>query len=96
MLIALSATFAVVTAWSASFVFVTAPWGEGWVPMRHLVQSSPGRAVVATAYDTTELPTEAGDVFDVVTEDLASGWLWCRNGTGREGWVPIRTLDRRP
>ena len=79
------------TEWPA-FVFITTPGGTGWVPARHLSRPS-GRAVVITAYDTTELPTQVGDVLEILTEDLVSGWLWCRSGTGREGWVPVRTLE---
>lgn len=74
------------------FVFVTAPQGAGWVPARHLSAAS-GDAVVQTAYDTTELPTHVGEVLDVVAEDRPSGWLWCRSREGREGWVPVNTLD---
>jgi SH3 domain len=79
------------TEWP-EFVFVTAPHGSGWVPARHLSAAS-GDAVVQTAYDTTELPTHVGEVLDVVAEDLASGWLWCRSRDGREGWIPVKTLD---
>ena len=74
------------------FVFVAASRGTGWVPARHLSATS-GTAVVQTAYDTTELPTHAGDAVEVVAEDLTSGWLWCRARDGREGWVPIKTLQ---
>jgi len=74
------------------FVFVTASHGTGWVPARHLSATS-GTAVVQIAYDTTELPTQAGDVLEVVAEDLTSGWFWCREHDGREGWVPINTLE---
>jgi Variant SH3 domain len=74
------------------FVFVTASHGAGWVPARHLSATS-GTAVVEIEYDTTELPTQAGDVLDVVAQDLTSGWLWCRAPDGREGWVPINTLE---
>jgi hypothetical protein len=74
------------------FVFVTAAHGSGWVPARHLSQPS-GRAVVRTAYDTTELATQVGEVLDVVVEDLVSGWLWCRSSIAREGWVPIKTVE---
>ena len=74
------------------FVFVTASHGTGWVPARHLSATS-GTAVVQTVYDTTELRTHAGDVLEVVAEDLTSGWLWCRARDGREGWVPIKTLQ---
>jgi hypothetical protein len=78
------------TDWPA-FVFVTAAGGGGWVPARHL-SADRGTATVRTAYDTTELPTQAGELLEVVAEDLEGGWLWCRSGRGREGWVPLRTL----
>lgn len=73
------------------FVFVTSAHGSGWVPARHL-SAPPGPATVQTAYDTTELPTRANDVLEVVAEDLTSGWLWCRSADARAGWVPINTL----
>jgi hypothetical protein len=79
------------TEWP-EFVFVTAGHCAGWVPSRHLSSSS-GPAVVKIPYDTTELPTEVGDVLLVVAEDLPSGWLWCRSGSGREGWIPVKTVD---
>jgi hypothetical protein len=34
-----------------------------------------------------------GDLLEVLAEDNASGWLSCRSGGGREGWVPINTLE---
>ncbi|MEV5980988.1 SH3 domain-containing protein [Streptomyces sp. NPDC052114] len=73
------------------FVFVTAAHGTGWVPARHLSGPS-GSVRVEIPYDTTELPTAAGDTLEVVAEDRASGWLWCRNSDGREGWVPVSSL----
>jgi SH3 domain len=79
------------TEWTA-FVFVVAQHGAGWVPARYLSQPS-GPAIVRTAYDTTELPTQAGEILEVVAEDPDSGWLWCRSGSGREGWVPVKTLE---
>jgi len=79
------------TEWP-EFVFVTAPDGTGWVPARHLSTSS-GPAVMQSPYDTTELPTEIGEVLEVLAHDLESGWLWCRSRTAREGWVPVKTLE---
>ncbi len=79
------------TEWP-EFVFVNAANGCGWVPARHLSASS-GSAIVVAAYDTTELPTQIGERLEVVAEDLTSGWFWCRSPGGREGWVPIKTLD---
>ena len=72
--------------WPA-FVFVTAEGGSGWVPARHIDEG-----VVVTAYDTTELRAAAGDVVEVVADDVESGWAWCRDVRGGEGWIPHRAL----
>jgi hypothetical protein len=78
------------TEWPA-FVFVTAPRGSGWVPARHIdIDGSVG--VVRAAYDTTELPAASGERVEVVEDDPESGWSWCRNADGREGWIPHRVL----
>lgn len=77
--------------WPA-FAFVTAGNGTGWVPARHLSASS-GPAEMQTPYDTTELPTQVGEVLEVVAEDFESGWMWCQAVGGREGWVPEKTLE---
>jgi len=74
------------TTWPA-FVFVTTARGSGWVPARHL-EVNGSEALVKIAYDTTELPASVGERLDVVHRDHDSGWLWCRNREGREGWVP--------
>lgn len=81
------------TQWPA-FVFVTTSHGTGWVPARHLSRLSDDTASVQTAYDTTELATQVGEVLDVITEDRDSGWLWCRSAAG-QGWVPVNTVDER-
>jgi hypothetical protein len=81
------------TEWPA-FVFVTTETGAGWIPERHLDRQGVS-AVVRERYDTTELPTQPGEVLEVLREDPASGWFWCRAAGGREGWVPERTLSRR-
>jgi hypothetical protein len=78
------------TQWP-EFAFVTSDHGEGWVPARYL-SAGDGEAVVLTAYDTTELQTEVGDVLEVLEEDTIGGWLRCRTGNGREGWVPTETV----
>jgi hypothetical protein len=82
------------TEWP-EFVFVTVADGSGWVPAR-LLSASSGTAVLTTSYDTTELSTHVGELLEVLAEDNASGWLWCRSGGGSEGWVPINTLEAAP
>lgn len=75
------------TTWPA-FVFVTAAQGVGWIPSRCLAVIQ-GIATVLADYDTTELSTEVGDVLDVAIVDEESGWLWCKDTTGAEGWIPV-------
>ena len=79
------------TEWP-EFVFVTASGGTGWVPARHLSRPTES-AIVDKAYDTTELATQVGELLDVIAEDSASGWLWCRTSSGQQGWVPINTVE---
>lgn len=76
--------------WPA-FVFVTCAAGSGWVPQRYLDRSS-GRVTATTAYDTAELSISRGDLVTVMERDDTSGWWWCRNDAGDEGWVPTRVL----
>ena len=78
------------TEWPA-FVFLTSSQGSGWVPARHIdIDGSVG--TVRVGYDTTELPASSGENVTVVRDDPASGWSWCRNDDGREGWIPHRVL----
>ena len=83
------------TTWP-EFVFVTADDGSGWVPARHIEAGTGGSGVVRTAYDTTELPTAAGDELTVLEADEISGWSWVRSASGREGWVPSSTILAGP
>ena len=82
------------TEWPA-FVFITTDDGGGWVPERHLDTSSDPAVVIAT-YDTTELATTAGEILTLIKGDVPSGWAWVRNAAGREGWIPLRTVEPVP
>jgi hypothetical protein len=80
--------------WPA-FVFITTDTGAGWVPERYLDTSS-DPAVVITGYDTTELATTVGEELTLEERDDPSGWAWVRNAAGREGWVPLSTVEPVP
>jgi hypothetical protein len=77
-----------------SFVFVTAAGGQGWVPARHLSAAS-GAALVERPYDTTELAVTQDQEVTVLDRDDASGWWWCRDDSGAEGWVPVSVFEPR-
>lgn len=66
---------------------------SGWAP-EELLSMSGASAVALADYDATELTTEAGERVRVVFEMLE--WAWIRNSAGREGWVPLNTLQRLP
>jgi len=62
---------------------------EGWVP-DDLITEIDGRTVACRAYSAVELTCAAGEAVEVFCE--THGWAWCRNGGGREGWLPLKTL----
>ncbi len=68
----------------------------GWVPDRNLAPASENEATVLHDYDTTELAAEAGEIVTVIEADEESGWLWCVGSAGREGWVPIDSVEPLP
>jgi mannitol-1-/sugar-/sorbitol-6-/2-deoxyglucose-6-phosphatase len=84
--------------WPA-FVLVTKSDGsQGWVPSRILTRTGSRSSDLFTArpqftYDTTELDVDPGAELQVVEPDLGSGWLWCRSGSGTEGWVPLSCVE---
>lgn len=78
------------TEWPA-FVFVTAERGSGWVPARHIDMAA-APPTMRTAYDTQELPASKGDTVHLIRDDPESGWAWCRDAHGHEGWLPHRAL----
>jgi hypothetical protein len=78
--------------WSAFVLVTTAARSEGWVPSRYL-SADQGPARVVRAYTTLELATTAGATLQVLERDDESGWLWCVDATGGEGWVPVGTVQ---
>lgn len=62
------------------------------MPSRHL-SAAEGSATVITPYHTRELNGQPGDLLTVIERDDESGWLWCRNPGGKEGWIPVRSLE---
>ncbi len=76
--------------WPA-FVFVTTQAGAGWVPARHIeVEGDFG--TVRVSYDTTELAAAKGQIVEMIRDDPESGWVWCQDAQGAQGWLPHRVL----
>ncbi len=73
--------------WTAFLLVRTTDGRRGWVPGRYLRRTGDA-AVAKRAYDTTTLEPQVGDLLDALEEDAESGWRWCRDRHGREGWFP--------
>ena len=65
---------------------------RGWVPARYLHRSGPS-AVALRRYDTTTLTPSQNAVLTLIEADAESGWLWCRDEEGDEGWFPTNRLE---
>lgn len=64
---------------------------EGWVPEPWVaLEGKAGR--MTRDYRAAELSVSAGESLAATVE--VSGWAWCRNDAGREGWVPLDHLER--
>ena len=46
-----------------------------------------------TPYNTQEVAGQTGEMLTVIERDDESGWHWCRNAGGQEGWIPVRSLE---
>ncbi len=68
----------------------TGDGNEGWAPLPRLDPAGDGTAVAREAYTARELSMRRGD--RLVSLRVHSGWLWCRNQHGEEGWVPAFNL----
>lgn len=78
--------------WPAFVKVTTSAGGSGWVPSRYL-SAGEGSATVITPYNTQEVAGLPGEVLTAVERDDESGWLWCRNAQGQEGWIPVRCAE---
>ncbi len=63
---------------------------EGWIPS-DLPKIRGAETVAAYGYSALELSVQAGEIVEAGT--VNHGWVWCRSGDGREGWVPVANLD---
>ncbi len=86
------------TEWPAFVQVTTSEGRRGWVPERMLTPTGEGTDDGWTVregcrYDTKELEVAAGTELRVLEADLGSGWVWCADPEGREGWVPVRGLE---
>jgi hypothetical protein len=84
------------TTWPAFRMVTKRDGSDGWVPevcFGPVPGGEPGEAVTLRRYDTHEIAPPPGEEVTVVAVDRPSGWAWCREARGAEGWLPLSVLD---
>lgn len=62
-----------------------------WVP-ENILNIKNEKATVIQDYDATEMTVVVGEKLVLFQEE--SGWVWCKNQTGKQGWVPIENIKK--
>ncbi len=78
------------TSWPG-WVWCTGSDGKcGWVPETYFKKNE-NKGRMLCNYDATELTVKIGEKLTVLREEC--GWLWCRNGQDKLGWVPKENVQ---
>lgn len=81
-------------AWEG-WVWATTSEGRGtYLPVSFLeeteTENSPGQAQLKEPFAAIDLSVKKGDTVTCLRE--VSGWFWCRDTSGAEGWLPDYVL----
>lgn len=63
---------------------------EGWLPATILTVDG-DTATVTQGYSALELSVAVGEAVTILDEN--SGWYWCENAAGEQGWIPVSCFD---
>ena len=66
----------------------------GWAPEEFLERTGPASAVALRDYAAAHLTAARGEILEAL-EKIGS-WVYCRNASGRTGWVPVDALETVP
>lgn len=77
-------------AWEG-WVWATTAEGRGtYLPVSFLEEIAEGQARLKEDFAAIDLSVRKGDAVSCLRE--VSGWFWCRDAAGREGWLPDYVL----
>nr|MBN2278498.1 hypothetical protein [candidate division Zixibacteria bacterium] len=76
--------------WPGWIWCVIADGRSGWVPKKYIDEKH-GLHLAAVDYSAAELNVAVGDNLTIIKQE--SGWAWCENSRGDQGWVPLDNLD---
>jgi hypothetical protein len=76
------------------WIWVSTQDGRGSYVPEDILEMDGTRASIRTAFSARDLSVKSGEAVTALRE--ISGWLWCRNASGEEGWLPefvLRPVD---
>ncbi len=76
------------------WIWVSTQDGRGSYVPEDILEMDGARARIRTAFSARDLSVKSGESVTALRE--ISGWLWCRNAAGEEGWLPefvLRPVD---
>ncbi|MES2708794.1 MAG: SH3 domain-containing protein [Verrucomicrobiota bacterium] len=77
-------------AWEG-WVWATTEEGRGtYLPVNFLEETGDGQARLREPFAALDLSVRKGDAVTCLRE--VSGWFWCRDAAGLEGWLPDYVL----
>ena len=76
--------------WTGWIWVKTTDGNTGWAPESYLKRVDERKAGAIRDYTARELSMKKGDILSPSLE--ISGWLWCTNQRGEEGWAPAFNL----
>jgi hypothetical protein len=68
------------------WIWVSTSEGRGSYVPADILEIDGATARVRTAFSARDLTVKQGERVEALRE--VSGWLWCRNEAGVEGWLP--------
>lgn len=68
------------------WIWVSTEDGRGSYVPEDILEVNGGSAEVLTGFSSRDLSVQQGEKVAALRE--VSGWLWCRNAAGEEGWLP--------
>lgn len=75
----------------AGWVWCVNDSGKGaWVPESY-IEKVGDRCKALSDYSSNELNVRKGELLSIIK--MESGWVWCKNGKGACGWVPLENVE---
>lgn len=68
------------------WIWVNTADGRGSYVPEDILEITGSTACVRTPFSARDLSVKSGERVAALRE--VSGWLWCRNAAGEEGWLP--------